>query len=72
MQIHLMQLGHAIVLNFTSAYVWKLSRSRQIFKKEPFTRIARVAIVTTLLYIVPAVMLGCLTYDDGDSIKLIM
>ena len=67
-----MQLVHSAILFLISLFVFKLARQRTLFRRREYTRIVKLTVMSSVLYLLPAFYVGWITSDSSDGLILML
>ena len=61
-----------MVLVVISLFVFRLARQRTLFRKREYTRIAKLTLILSFLYMLPALYIGWITTDSGGGYIMLL
>lgn len=67
-----MQLIHSSTLLVISLLVYKLAKQRTLFRRREYTRIVKLTVLLSVLYLLPAFYVGWITCDSSDGLILLL
>ena len=70
--VHYMQLIHSICLVIISSLVIRLARQRTLFRQREYTRIIKLTLLSSILYVLGAFYIGWITVDQDSGILMLM
>jgi hypothetical protein len=67
-----MQIVHSCILFMIALFVFKLARQRTLFRRREYSRIVKLTVTCSVLYLLPALYVGWITYDSSDGLILLL